>query len=60
MLRILAAVTLAIVLFAQPASAEAPACHPLSKGASSIDLNGHVETECWPLVVVGGLASDHH
>lgn len=57
MLRILVAVALTLALII-PASAEAPTCHPLGKGLSSVDMDGNTLTECWPLVIVAGLASD--
>lgn len=59
--RIAALATIALVAaFAlAPAAAEEPDCHPLGKGMSSIDFEGNVTVTCWPLVIVGGLASDH-
>lgn len=59
MLRILVALVVVIAMFSPSASAKAPTCHPLGKGLSSVDMDGHTVTECWPLVFVGNVASDH-
>lgn len=57
-MRFIAAALIAL-LFALPADAQAPECHPLGKGLSSVDMDGNVVTECWPLLIVGNVAADH-
>lgn len=54
-----ALVVIALSLWAVWFPAPPIECHPLGKGLSSVDMDGNTVTECWPLVVVDGVASDH-
>lgn len=47
-------------LLGSSVSAQAPQCHALGKGFSSVDIDGNsLGFECWHTTVFGGLASDH-